>query len=217
MQSSTPQLWQLLHHWRTLLSFGALGLVLAILLSFVQPLQYSSTTRLLITQELGLVDAYTASRSTESVANTLVNIVYTSKFYDKVLASGYPIDESYFAEDATLRGKQWAKAVSVSISRSSGFITVTAFHPDVSQAEKLAQAVAYVLSKEGWSYVSGGNIAVQIVDDPLNSHYPVRPNLFVNGTSGLVLGLLAGAGYALIQTERLRRRHQIFHSNDQAS
>lgn len=201
----------LLRNWRTLAFAGALGLVLAVLLSFVRPLEYSSTTRLLITQELGAVDAYTASRSAERIADDLASIVYTSTFYDKVMSSGYPVEESYFPNDALKRRKAWEEAVAVAVSRSSGLLTVKAYHPDVTQAEELARAVAYVLSTQGWTYTSGGNIAVQIVDEPLNSRYPVRPNLAVNGLSGLVLGILAGSGYVLIMTERLRRRHQVFH------
>ncbi len=214
MSTSSSSFYPLLRNWRTLAFAGAFGLVVAILVSFIQPLEYSSTTRLLITQELGAVDAYTASRSAESIADSLVQVAYTSTFYDKVMASGYPVDESYFSKDDITRRKQWTDAVSVSVSRTSGLLTVVAYHPDVTQAENLARAVAYVLSTQGWTYTSGGNIAVQIVDDPLDSRYPVRPNLPVNGLSGLVLGLLAGAGYTLLQTERLRRRHQVFHTDD---
>ncbi len=214
MSTSSSSFYPLLRNWRTLAFAGAFGLVVAILVSFIQPLEYSSTTRLLITQELGAVDAYTASRSAESIADSLVQVAYTSTFYDKVMASGYPVDESYFSKDDITRRKQWTDAVSVSVSRTSGLLTVVAYHPDVTQAENLARAVAYVLSTQGWTYTSGGNIAVQIVDDPLDSRYPVRPNLPVNGLSGLVLGLLAGAGYTLLQTERLRRRHQVFHTDE---
>lgn len=214
MSTSSSSFYPLLRNWRTLAFAGAFGLVVAILISFIQPLEYSSTTRLLITQELGAVDAYTASRSAESIADALVSIVYTSGFYDKVMASGYPVVEGYFSQDDLDRRKQWTKAISVSVSRTNGLLTVVAYHSDVTQAEELARAVAFVLSTQGWTYTSGGNIAVQIVDDPLNSRYPVRPNLPVNGFSGLVLGLLAGAGYTLLQTERLNRRHQVFHTDD---
>lgn len=213
MSQGGAQLAPLLTNWRVIVFAGALGMVCAVLLSFIQPLEYSSTTRLLITQELGAVDAYTASRSAERIADDLAAVVYTSTFYDKVMSSGYPIVESYFSDDAIERRKMWEEAVSVSVSRSSGLLTVRAFHPDVSQAEELARAVAYVLRTEGWTYTSGGNISVQVVDDPLNSRYPVRPNLLVNGFSGLALGLLAGAGYVMIMTERLARRHQIVHDD----
>jgi capsular polysaccharide biosynthesis protein len=201
----------LLNGWVSIVLSGVIGMALAILLSFLRPLEYSSTTRILITQELGAVDAYTASRSAERIADDLASIVYTSTFFTKVLSSGYDVDESYFSDDEIKRRTQWEDAVSASVSRSSGLLSITAYHTDIEQAEELATAVAYVLTTEGWTYTSGGSITVQVVDEPLNSRYPVRPNLLINGFSGLVLGLLGGAGYLLIAAEKLRRRHQFMH------
>ncbi len=205
------QLSPLLTGWPIILLCGVSGMALAILLSFLRPLEYSSTTRILITQDLGAADAYTASRSAERIADELAGIVYTSTFYSKVMEAGYNIDTTYFPEDEIKLRKKWEKAISASVSRSSGLLTIKAFHPDVTQAEELALATSYVLTTQGWTYSSGSNITVQVVDAPLNSRYPVRPNLLVNGMSGLVLGLLGGAGYLLIVGERSRRRHQLVH------
>lgn len=213
MQYRYTQFSPLVKEWTTILLAGVLGTALAILLSFLRSLEYSSTTRILITQELGAVDAYTASRSAERIADDLANIVYTSTFFSKVLASGYDIDETYFSDDQITRREEWEDAISASVSRSSGLLSITAYHPDVTQAEELATAVAYVLTTEGWTYTSGGNITVQVVDAPLNSRYPVRPNLFVNGMSGFVLGAIGAAGYVLLASERLRRRHQFMHED----
>lgn len=205
------QLTPIFSGWLTILLSGIIGMALAVVLSFLRPLEYSSTTQILITQELGAVDAYTASRSAERIADDLANIVYTSTFFDKVLASGYNVDSTYFSTDATKRRTEWQDAVNATVSRSSGLLSITAYHPDVTQAQELAQAVAYVLTTQGWTYTSGGNITVQVVDEPLNSRYPVRPNLLINGLSGLILGLLGATGYLLISSERTRRRHQFMH------
>ncbi len=207
------QLSPLLNGWITILLSAVIGAALAIVLSLIQPLEYSSTTRILITQELGAVDAYTASRSAERIADDLASVVYTSTFFDKVMASGYDINTEYFSTDQIRRREEWVKAIDASVSRSSGLLSVTAYNTDVTQAQELATAVAYVLTTEGWTYTSGGNITVQIVDAPLNSRYPVRPNLLINGFSGLVLGFLGGMGYLLIDAEKLRRRHQFMHDD----
>ncbi|MFZ2681950.1 MAG: hypothetical protein WAZ14_02560 [Patescibacteria group bacterium] len=206
------QLTPLLRGWPTVLLFATFGLVLAALLSLVRPLEYSSTTRILITQELGIVDAYTASRSAERIADDLSSIVYTSTFFDKVMNSGFLIDTEYFPADSIKRRAKWENAISASVSRSSGLLAIKAYHTDVDQAQEIAQAVAYVITTQGWTYTSGGNITVQVVDEPLNSRYPVRPNIPVNGVSGLFLGAIGGAAYVLIQAERLRRRHQLVHT-----
>ncbi|MDP2631852.1 MAG: hypothetical protein Q8P30_03755 [Candidatus Uhrbacteria bacterium] len=200
--------------WPTIFLISAVGLLLGVVLSFLRPLEYSSTTRLLITQELGSVDAYTASRSAERIADDLATAVYTSTFFDKVMASGFDIDESYFPLDETKKRKTWSKAITTSVSRSTGLLSVRAYHPDPAEAENLVSAVTSVLIEEGWAYTSGGNITVQLVDEPLNSRWPVRPNILVNAFSGFILGGLAGIGYILIQVERIKRRHQFLHEDE---
>lgn len=206
------QLTPLIHAWPTVLLLASGGTVLAVLLSLLRPLEYSSTTRILITQELGVVDAYTASRSAERIADDLSSIVYTSTFFDKVMNAGFSIDETYFPDDPLKERKQWEKTISASVSRSSGLLAIKAYHVDVQQAQEIAQAVAFVITTQGWTYTSGGNITVQVVDDPLNSRYPVRPNIPVNAISGLFLGAMGGVAYVFIQSDRLRRRHQLVHT-----
>ena len=192
---------------------SAIGLLLGVVLSFVRPLEYSSTVRILITQVLGTVDAYTASLSVERIAEDLVDVIHTSSFFEKVTDS-YSIDEDYFDEDETKKRKDWERAVVASVSRGSGLMTIKAYHTDPLEAEAIASAVASVLINEGWTYTSGSNITVQLVDEALNSRWPVRPNILVNAFSGFVLGLIVGVAYILIQVERVRRRHQLIHGED---
>ncbi len=202
----------LVSSWPTVFLTAAVGLLVAVLLSFVQPLEYSSTTRVLATQELGSTDAYTASRSAERIAEDLATVIYTTSFYDKVFGSDYGLDESYFVPDNERKKRmKWKKAIATSVSRSTGLLTIKVYHTDVNQGELLAFALTDVLVHDGWRYTSGGNITVQVVDDPLNSAWPVRPNLLVNAFSGFVLGALAAIAYVLIQVERVKRRHQFVH------
>jgi uncharacterized protein involved in exopolysaccharide biosynthesis len=79
----------------------------------------------------------------------------------------------------------------------------------VTQAEQIINAVAYVLTQKAGEYLSGSQVVVRVVDSPLNSRWPARPNIPANAFSGLVLGGLAGVGYVLLQAERIRRRHQL--------
>lgn len=200
--------------WPRIFLFSAIGLFFGVILSFLQPLEYSSTTRMLITQELGAVDAYTASRSTERIANDLANIVYTSTFFDKVTSQEAGIDAAYFGSTEARQRARWEEAIVTSVSRSTGLLTIKVYHTKVEQAELIVSTVASVLEREGWTYTSGGNIEIQVVDEPLNSNWPVRPNVLVNGFSGFVLGGMTGVSYILIQAERYRRRHQLIHGED---
>ncbi len=202
--------------WPTIFLLGAVCLFLSVILSLIQPLEYSSTTRLLTTQELGgSTDAYTASRSAEIIADDLANAIYTTSFYDRVFDTDFRLDESYFDTGSeSKKRKRWEDAIGTSVARSTGLLTVKVYHTDVDQAELIALAISDVLVDSGWEYTSGGSITVQVVDDPLNSNWPVRPNLLVNAFSGFILGLLAGVGYVMIQVERIRRRHQVLHSEE---
>ncbi|MBT3231142.1 hypothetical protein HN358_05220 [Candidatus Uhrbacteria bacterium] len=211
MASQYTKFTPILSSWHTVLLTAAIGLFLGVVLSFVQPLEYSSTARILITQELGTVDAYTASLSVERISEDLADIVYTTSFYEKVVQAPYDIDSTYFELQENKRREQWDDMISASVSRSSGLLTVRVYHEDVDQAQEIVNSVAYVLINEGWTYTSGSNIKVQLVDEALNSRWPVRPNIPVNAFSGLVLGIIAGVGYVLIQVERVKKRHQLVH------
>ena len=191
--------------------FSILGIVLAIGLSLVQQLEYSSSIRLLVTQESVSADAYTASRSAERVADDLASIVYTTAFFDQVLNAHFNIDETQFPPDDTKQAKRrkvWQNMVATTVERGTGLLTVTVYNRDPEQARQISQAIAFVLTQQGWRYTSGGNISVRLVDEPLVSQYPVRPNLPSNGFIGLILGGLTGGAFVLVRAEQIaRRRH----------
>lgn len=204
----------LLEGWFTIVLFGLLGLVLAFIISFVQPLQYSSTIRLLILEDLGSsVDAYTASRSEERIAENLSTVIYTTTFFDAVLDSGFSVSADLFPKEDYKQRRAWGKTVSATVSRGQGLLTVSAYHEDPVQAEQLVRAVAFVLTDQASLYTSGSNVDVRLIDDPLNSRWPVKPNILANAFSGFVLGGFVGIAYLLAQTERIRRRHQLVHED----
>ncbi len=195
-------------------AFAGLGLLLSLVITFVQPLKYSSTVRLLVLQDVGsTVDAYTATRSEERIAENLTNIIYFTTFFDQVMNAGFSIDAKSFPTQDYKRRREWAKTVSASVSRGSGLLSITAYARDVADAEQLARAVAFVLTEHADEYNSGGAVQVKLIDAPLNSRYPVKPNVFANAVSGLVLGGLVGCAYVLVGYERIRRRHQLSHED----
>lgn len=201
----------ILHFWHTIVIMAAVGLLLGVVLSLLRPLEYSSTTRLLIIQQLGAVDAYTASRSAERVAEDITNVIYTSTFFQKVITTSNAIDQTYFPSDNLKQRKKWEKTVTTSVTRGTGLLEIRVYHTDVAQAELIARSLASVIVTEGWHYTSGGAIDIQLVDEPLNSRWPVRPNIPMNAFAGAVLGGLAGVGFVLLKAEKIRRRHQLMH------
>jgi capsular polysaccharide biosynthesis protein len=202
----------LLDRWFTIALFAIFGLALALVISFVQPLKYSSTVRLLILQDVDAnVDAFTASRSEERIAENLSRVIYTTTFFDQVLNAGFSVDGKQFPEEDSKRRREWGKTVSATVTRGTGLLTISAFHQDVHQAEQIARAIGFVLTERAGEYTSGSNIRVRLIDAPLNSRWPVRPNILANGVSGLILGGFVGIAYILLSAERIRRRHQLIH------
>lgn len=203
---------ELVNHSHTIFFFALLGLVLAMIISFVQPLRYSSTVRLLILQDLGSsVDAYTASRSEERIAEDLSTIIYTSTFFDQVFSSGFPLSKKNFPNNDIKRRKEWARTVDATVAHGTGLLTIAAYNTDVTQAEQMVRAISSVLTQHVKEYTSGGNVEMRLVDAPLNSQWPVKPNILANIVSGFFLGGLVGAAYVLLRLERIRRRHQFVH------
>ncbi|MBI2484811.1 hypothetical protein HYW18_01520 [Candidatus Uhrbacteria bacterium] len=197
--------------WRTIFLSAILGLILASILSFFEPLKYRSSVRVLITQNVGVVDAYTASRSSERLADDMATLIHTSAFYDEVMSAGFDIRASYFPKDGLKRRKVWRKTVQPTVVRGTGLLEVDVYHTSVGEAERIARAVAFVLTTRSHQFVSASGLSVRLVDEPLNSRFPVKPNIPVNAFTGFVLGALTGVGLVYMNSERLKRRHQLIH------
>lgn len=191
------------HGWKKIFLVGLVSAVLGLLLSLVFPLEYSSSMRLLIIQkQLAEADPYTAIKASERIADNLGQIIYTTSFYDKVMGANFNVDVSRFSQDPIKRRKQWQKMIGTQVLRGSGLLVVTVYNTDKEQATQLSRAIAFVLTTEGYQYIGGGDLQVKLVDEPLLSRWPVRPNIPANAVTGFVLGLIVGSGYLLATSER---------------
>lgn len=194
--------------WKKIAFFAAVAMSAAVALSFVQPLKYSSSVRMLIIQPSSLnVDPYTAVRSSEQVGNNLAQVVYTTDFYRKVMDIGsakLSIDPTYFPDNDAKRRKLWSQMVSVKVENGTGLLNITVYHPNKDQATQVAQSIAYVMTTEGATYVGGTALQIRLVDEPLVSRFPVKPNIPVNGITGLILGGLFGVLYVIL-TDKSRK------------
>ncbi len=178
--------------------------VLSGVITLFRPLSYRATLRLLITQRAAFtLDPYTAIRSTELIGDNLAQIIKTSSFFEKTLKAGYSIREDYFDKDELRRRKQWARTADGEMVRGTGLLAVHVYHPDRDQAVQLASAVAFLLSREGGDYV-GRDIQIRLVDAPLVSRFPVRPNLLGAMAGGFLVGLLGSSIYIAADHRRLK-------------
>lgn len=182
--------------WRQIVLATLVGVVLTLAFSLVQPLKYSSSVKLLITQTnpTGL-DPYTAIKSTERIAQNLSEIVYTTAFFDTVVNDG-SVDASYFPSDEINKRKLWKETVESTVTPGTGIMTIAAYHPDRNQATTLAVRTAKQLAIEAPNYF-GFSVRVQVIDAPLPSRFFAKPNFFTNAGFGAVAGLLIGLSWVL--------------------
>ncbi len=199
---SSPNLTRIyIRSWRYLVAASLVGLVLAVGFSLLQPLRYSSTVRLLITQtNVAGVDPYTAVKSTERIAQNLGQVILTTSFYNTVVASE-TVDESYFPEDVAKKRALWEDTVETSVSPGTGVMSVVAYHPSKSQATNIAVRVAQEVANQAPNYF-GYSVRVQIIDDPLPSSFFAKPDFIRNGLLGAVLGFLASSVWVLGRVRR---------------
>lgn len=202
--------WKLLKDHKKIIILSALAVALAAgLLSLTAPFRYSATARILITQRAAFtLDPYTAIRSNQLIAEHLSQVVVTSSFLDKVLDPQFQIKREYFEGGERARRRLWTSTLRAKEEQGKGLIRITAYHPDREEALKIVNAVTFLLSTQGSEYI-GRDIAVRLVDAPLTSRFPVRPNIILNFVVGAFLGALAASGWIWFEHAKRTRREWI--------
>lgn len=186
----------MIRRWRVIALASLVGLVLALGFSLVQPLRYSSSVRLLITQtNVTGLDPYTAVKSTERIAQNLSEVIFTSSFFNAVMSSE-KIDRNYFPVDEIKKRAAWRDAISTSVVPGTGVMTVVAYHSSRAQAMELAIRVAQEIANQAPNYF-GYSVRVQVIDDPLPSRFFAKPDFARNAMMGLVAGFLAASAWVL--------------------
>lgn len=180
-------------HWVSLLLITALAVGVSIAVTAFQPFEYRSGFSVLVIEKSATGDAFAAAKSAERASLSLGQILFTTSFYDQVRDSGL-VDLAMFPEDETARRQMWEKQIETRVLPDVGMMKIATYHEDRQKAAALAFAVATVLTKTGSDYLgTGDNIVLKVVDAPLTSKTPVRPNIPVN----LALGFLVGFGGTL--------------------
>lgn len=191
--------WELIKRKRLVIGVFVLAFfVLGVGLTLTQPLKYSSSLRLLVVQDASNVtgDPYALARSNEYLSDVLSKVTYSTSFYGKVVSAGFNIDKAYFGNTTKKISKNWNKTIEVKKITNTGIISVTAYHPKQDQAEKIARGVGYILITQNSNYHGlGDKVSLKLLDEPINSTWPVKPNLLLNAVLSLFLGLVFGLIY----------------------
>lgn len=176
------------------------GMVVALVLTLFEPFAYRATMRLLIIQATSpTLDAFTAVKSSEKVGKNLGNVIVSSSFLDRVLEASPTIDASYFPRVERKRRRMWTRAVESSVASETSVMTIDVFHPRQAQAKAIADAIGVVLVRDAHEYTGSPDISVKVIDPPLVTTYPVRPNIILRAVLGLVLGGLIGLAWVYLR------------------
>jgi len=187
-------------HRRRIVQITIAGGAVALVLSLVTPLQYRATMRLLIIQATSpTLDAFTAVKSSEKVGRNLSRVLASSSFLDRVLLANPKIDASSFPRDERRRRKAWARMVESSVAPETSVMDIHVFHPRAAQALSIAEAVGGVLTRDAREYTGSYDISAKVIDPPLASRFPVRPNILLNILLGLILGALIGTAFEYLR------------------
>lgn len=174
------------------------GLVCALAVSFLTllfPREYRADAQvLIISKARNGVDPYTVVKSAERIGENLVQIMQTDDFFRKVTTqASYNLNLSRFEGIAERqKRKRWAKTLQPSVVYGTGVLNISTYATSAGQAEQLAGASAQALVSSGWEYV-GGDVAIKVVNDPVVTKWPARPNIFVNALVAFLLSILISA------------------------
>ena len=178
--------------WKFLLVVGIILGILSGIVTILFPLSYRADAQVLIISKSRYgVDPYTVVRSAERVGENIAQVMRTNDFYNKVKdQKDFSVDWSYF-DDSSEREKRkiWNKTMSPSVVYGTGVLNVSTYHPDKNQALQLAGASVNALSAKGWEYV-GGDVTIKVINEPIVTKFPVRPNILLNVLLGFVVGVL---------------------------
>ncbi len=190
------------HKFQTIVLIMVAATILVAGVSLLFPLRYAAESRLLITQDTGVADAYTVSRSNEYLGNLFAQVARSSSFFDLVMSSQYNVDQSYFQGNYEQKIKTWRETVQTQTLSDSGIIEISVYHTNPYQAQQIALAVNDVLINKNFNYQGNGDkVKINVIDQPLVSSYPVKPNIIQNIALALVFGFIFSLFYIYILPE----------------
>ncbi|MCX6797919.1 MAG: Wzz/FepE/Etk N-terminal domain-containing protein [Candidatus Falkowbacteria bacterium] len=176
----------------TIFAIVLIFFLLGLALTFSQPLKYRSKSRLLIIQNIN-ADPYTLSQSNQYLSNLFSEVIYSSSFFDLTSSnSQFNIDKNYFSGNYKKQMKTWGKTVEAKSVGNTGIIEIDIYHQDPAQAKQISLAVNNTLMTQSFNYqgTDQNQIKFNVIDQPIVSDYPVKPNLIVNLGGSLIFGLI---------------------------
>jgi len=191
-------------HWKLIFAWGIIFALLSGLISFLFPRYFAADSQvLIISRDRSGVDPYTQARSAERIGENLAQVMQTSDFYSKVIASTGSFDRAVWQALTPKKQRRiWIRDVQAEMVYGTGLMNIEVFAKTRDEAKGLSDAVTKTIAERGWEYV-GGDVAVKIVNEPLVTTWPRRPNYPLNAGVGFVLGVLVSGWWTAVYRRRL--------------
>lgn len=182
------------HYWLAILLTTVLTFAGSAIFTITQPMEYRAQFTVLVLEKNPNLDGYAAAKAAERLSQSLAKAITTAAFADSVYnqikenpsLQGNPI----ISADPQVRQDAWRQEISTLAQPEVGQVKVMVYQKDRTIAGILANAISIATVGLGNDYLSSGNtVSLKVVDYPLTSKVPVRPNIFVNLAAGVFVGL----------------------------
>lgn len=192
----------------TVISITLIFVIVGLIITLLQPLKYSAKSRLLILQPNTSADAYTVARSNEYVGGLISEVIYSGSFLDSLKSSSAVFDRNYFSGTYKQNVKKWGKTVFARSSGDTGIIDVEIYHTNPEEAKRISLAVnQLIISGQSPYKFNPEQTKISIIDEPVVSTFPVKPNIPTNFVISLLFGFLAACSYIyLFPKERVSEK-----------
>ena len=192
----------------TVISITLIFVILGLVVTLAQPLKYRATSRLLILQPNTAADAYAVARSNQYVGGLISEVIYSGAFLDALNSSQFVFDRNYFSGTYKQNIKEWKKTVFAKSGGDTGVIDVEIYHTSPEEAHNIALAVnQLIISGQSPYKFNAAQTKISVIDQPVVSSYPVKPNIAMNLALGLIFGFLSGCSYIyLFPKERISEK-----------
>lgn len=189
-----------------------LAVILALGLSFIQPFLYKTNFSVLIIQDnKDTTDVYTSIKSADKLGGFLQKIVKTSDFQNAVMSSGYNISKDDFSTSEKKKRKQWNKMIDVNLVSDAGILDFNVYYKNRAGAEEYANAIIHTLSNDGPQFYGGSDvIKFKVINSPLTSINPAKPNILFNVIFALMVGSIGGIFYVYFTTVEVNRKDVVY-------
>lgn len=178
--------------WQTMLIITIIITAIVFSISALITPKYRSDISVIVIQKQASykVDAFSAAKSAEYLSDILSKAIYTDTFLNDVIDAPVGISKK-FSDIPEEKKEEWKKTVDVKKLNNTGIIEISVYDTSRQEAEKIARAVEWGLAVRGDKYHGGGDrIKIELIDGPITSVKPVKPNILLNTLLGFIFGIV---------------------------